>query len=543
MSQKLDTAPELLIDRKTPKLKLKSQSRKTRKHSETMFRSIATRTRTQTKSVGRFLSIRPSRLSIILPRSSSCSGARHLMRHPRPRRKQNHKRWLSTAQSSSLPPETTIESLETQLHQVMGASSSGTTASSKALKSWINTLSNSERQKLSNRLTSTSFQKSPEILPLASAAASEEIPEPSMSQLRLVALNNAIPFLGFGFMDNAILIVAGDAIDTSLGVVLGISTMCAAAIGNIVSDVAGIMLGTVIEDMATQLNLPTPNLNAAQRQLRSVRFANQFGCGLGIVVGCIIGMFPLLLIDSNKVQVRKRQAHLDSIFQDVVTEAGSLVGAAHVSLFVRVERQVAGEKHTTPIPTADGKFLYAKYGNGDDDDDLRFSSDRLLPLGRGIVSRAALTGETWKIDNVQEEPDYHPSEFHHQESDKEVARSMLCVPVLNAEGNTIAVLQAINKIGKGLGDSDNNFKRKKLWEKENDLAFTNQDVQILKALASHIGVALQRLFESEEDEMRVRDTISMLKEYGLAGLGDENASGGFPLTRNNKRRPRLFPED
>jgi tRNA-specific adenosine deaminase 1 len=106
-------------------------------------------------------------------------------------------------------------------------------------------------------------------------------------------------------MDNAILIVAGDAIDTSLGVTLGISTMCAAAIGNIISDVAGIMLGTIIEDFTARLGLPVPNVSAAQRQLRSVRFAGQFGTTVGIVIGCIIGMFPLLLIDSNKVQRMK----------------------------------------------------------------------------------------------------------------------------------------------------------------------------------------------------------------------------------------------
>ena len=54
----------------------------------------------------------------------------------------------------------------------------------------------------------------------ASAAASSssgDIPEPTSTQLRYVALAQVIPFIGFGFMDNAILIIAGDAIDTSLG--------------------------------------------------------------------------------------------------------------------------------------------------------------------------------------------------------------------------------------------------------------------------------------------------------------------------------------
>jgi tRNA-specific adenosine deaminase 1 len=139
----------------------------------------------------------------------------------------------------------------------------------------------------------------------SSTRSESHVPEPHPNELRLVTLNQAIPFLGFGIMDNAILIIAGDAIDTSLGVTLGISTMCAAAIGNIISDVAGIFVGTIIEDFTARLGLPAPNISATQRQLRSVRFAGQFGTTVGMVIGCIIGMFPLLLIDSNKVQRMK----------------------------------------------------------------------------------------------------------------------------------------------------------------------------------------------------------------------------------------------
>jgi hypothetical protein len=161
----------------------------------------------------------------------------------------------------------------------------------------------------------------------AAAAEMDAVVEPTYEQLKLVALAQAIPFVGFGIMDNSILIIAGDAIDTSLGVMLGISTMCAAAIGNIISDVAGIMLGTVVEDfVARWANFPSPNLTNAQRNLRSVRFANQFGCGTGIVIGCIIGMFPLLYIDSHKIERMKREKHIENIFRDVVTEAKTLIG-------------------------------------------------------------------------------------------------------------------------------------------------------------------------------------------------------------------------
>lgn len=129
------------------------------------------------------------------------------------------------------------------------------------------------------------------MLAARAASTSLNVPEPTRKDLQAVALATCIPFIAFGIMDNALLIIAGDAIDTSFGVLLGISTMCAAALGNIISDVAGVMFGTVVEDwLAKHVKLPAPNLTTAQRQLRSVRFANQFGCALGMTIGCLIGM-------------------------------------------------------------------------------------------------------------------------------------------------------------------------------------------------------------------------------------------------------------
>lgn len=286
-------------------------------------------------------------------------------------------------------------------------------------------------------------------------------------------------------MDNAILIVAGDAIDTSLGVLLGISTMCAAAIGNIVSDVAGIGLGTVIEDACGKyLNLRQPVLSHAQRQLRSVRWSHQLGCAAGIVIGCVIGMFPLLFIDSQKIQVRKQEAAMDAIFKDVMQEASSLIGAARTELYLMVDKDHPGK------PTPDGNFLYAKYAD---------RSWRVL--GRGIISRAALTGEAWNIYDVTAEPDY--------EKVDETVKNMACVPVLDAQGRAIAVLQATNK----------------------EHGFSDTDVQILKALASHISVALQRL--GTDEEVGLKDTIQMLKDYGLSGIEGQAQS----------KRRLLFPEE
>jgi hypothetical protein len=70
----------------------------------------------------------------------------------------------------------------------------------------------------------------------AAAAATAVVLEPTRRELYVVALHQAVPFVGFGIMDNSILILAGEAIDINLGATLGISTMCAAAIGNIGAD-------------------------------------------------------------------------------------------------------------------------------------------------------------------------------------------------------------------------------------------------------------------------------------------------------------------
>ena len=96
---------------------------------------------------------------------------------------------------------------------------------------------------------------------------------------------------------------------------LGITTMCAAALGNIVSDLCGVAFGTVIEDAITSFSKkveiisrgrfkmpPMPKLTYEQRNLRSVRFSNQLGTAIGLTVGCIIGMFPLLFFEDKRVE-------------------------------------------------------------------------------------------------------------------------------------------------------------------------------------------------------------------------------------------------
>ncbi len=60
-------------------------------------------------------------------------------------------------------------------------------------------------------------------------------------------LRGIIPMIGFGFIDNFIMLIAGDAIDETFGKALVISTFAAAALGNWVSDVLGLGLASSID--------------------------------------------------------------------------------------------------------------------------------------------------------------------------------------------------------------------------------------------------------------------------------------------------------
>ena len=121
-------------------------------------------------------------------------------------------------------------------------------------------------------------------------------PVPTRRQLGLLWLNMAIPMVGFGFCDNAIMLVAGDAIDSSLGATLGLSMLASAALGNLVSDVAGIGMGDIVEGVAKRCGLPGPKLSPAQLAMTRTRLVAGSGGVLGISIGCLLGMVPLLFM-------------------------------------------------------------------------------------------------------------------------------------------------------------------------------------------------------------------------------------------------------
>jgi GAF domain-containing protein len=432
--------------------------------------------------------------------------------------------------------------------------------------------------------------------------------EPPYRTLRWLAFTTGLPFVGFGFMDNAILIIAGDAIDTSLGVTLGISTMCAAAIGNIISDLAGIGAGAYIEDFCVRvLKLPVPKLDSTQRQLRSVRMASQTGMAIGMTIGCVLGMIPLFFIDSNKAEKLRKKARLEKLCQDVLNEAKTLVGAESTSLYLRVDkdedRKITDNKGNNIKhqrgedvgihgyhPSVSGGYLYAMYyvephhqhnrssprkalmrmvsagdvsnrigstrsdtndtitgafdesnSNSNSDDSVvqvtrpppplpvpSLSQSRAIPVGKGIVSRAVLTGTTWNIvGSLKDEPDFFPLSIETTDGctnlDHGYFRDLVVVPILDGQGRVIAVLEALNK-------------------KTDDNGFSDDDVDVLSSLASHVSVSLQTIYQNSEDEdLRLRDTIRILKKG--KGIQRSKTEGGSSYSIHNDDDDDDFDDD
>uniref|UniRef100_A0A8C6UTU8 Transmembrane protein 65 n=1 Tax=Neogobius melanostomus TaxID=47308 RepID=A0A8C6UTU8_9GOBI len=158
---------------------------------------------------------------------------------------------------------------------------------------------------------------------IAIAQGQMEIAPPTAAQLRYVLLHNALPFVGFGFLDNCIMIVAGTQIELSIGVVLGISTMAAAALGNLVSDLAGLGLAGYVEALASRLGMQIPDLSPKQADMWQTRVSSHSGKAIGVGIGCILGMFPLLFFKDDKDEKKDGKAETNEKTQPAAATESS----------------------------------------------------------------------------------------------------------------------------------------------------------------------------------------------------------------------------
>jgi hypothetical protein len=132
----------------------------------------------------------------------------------------------------------------------------------------------------------------------AAAAAARPAPTTPLTPRALasLALAAGLPFIGFGFVDNFVMLTAGEGIEARFGAALGLSTLAAAGLGNLLSDVAGLGLADQIEARAraSAWGAAAPVLSPADAGRWGVRAARVAGSVGGVSLGCLLGMVPLL---------------------------------------------------------------------------------------------------------------------------------------------------------------------------------------------------------------------------------------------------------
>jgi putative nucleotidyltransferase with HDIG domain len=110
-----------------------------------------------------------------------------------------------------------------------------------------------------------------------------------------------------------------------------------------------------------------------------------------------------------------------------------------------------------------------------------------LPMGQGISGRVAETGETLNVEDAWALP-YFNREFDRQNDFR--TRSVLCLPIKNQVGESIGVIQVINKKGQS--------------------GFNRDDETYLKGLTAQVGVALENSLLHEEVRLSFESSIRTL---------------------------------
>lgn len=79
--------------------------------------------------------------------------------------------------------------------------------------------------------------------------------------------------------------------------------MAAAALGNTISDILGIGSAFYVERLANRIGYSPPKLSPIQMEMPCSRNSANLGRVLGVTLGCILGMCPLLFLNKKPINV------------------------------------------------------------------------------------------------------------------------------------------------------------------------------------------------------------------------------------------------
>ena len=138
-----------------------------------------------------------------------------------------------------------------------------------------------------------------------------------------------------------------------------------------------------------------------------------------------------------------------------------------------------------------------------------------VPLGAGVAGHVAQTRRSLNVPDAYADPRFNPA------ADKATSfrtRNILCAPMFSHSGRLLGVLQALNKRGDG--------------------AFTDDDVSLLEAFASHAAIAVDRarLIEALVEKQKLEETLRLAHAIQMAMLPK-----AFPAAPEFELHARLAP--
>jgi len=281
---------------------------------------------------------------------------------------------------------------------------------------------------------------------------------PTTRQLWLHAMRAGIPMIGFGFIDNLVMITAGERIESSIGVTLGLTTLAAAGLGQIVSDISGICCGGTVDALVGKLlpNMPQARLTLAQKELTAARLAQTFGGCVGVTIGCLAGMSCLFFIDHEALERQKTAAELEKIFDIVemsaMNTADRVVGA-EMSILWMVDTENDNDVWTRVV------------ADGDVATDIEIKKTDYVSMVKKLDSSKDIVERTIRTGKLQ----------RHDVKDKGPVKSMMASPIISGE-KCLGVIQMINK---------------RDAEDGSITPFNKTDAAVLRVLCAHIASFLE----------------------------------------------------
>jgi putative nucleotidyltransferase with HDIG domain len=180
---------------------------------------------------------------------------------------------------------------------------------------------------------------------------------------------------------------------------------------------------------------------------------------------------------AEREQLKELLANLIGVASDLTSELE--FNRLFPMIIARVTEVMAAERTSLYVIDWQSREIWTKVSEGVD--------TITVPLGKGISGRVAETGQPINVIDAWELP-YFDRSFDERNNFR--TRSVLCLPIRGRAGQSIGVIQVINKQGKD--------------------HFDRRDEVFLKGLASQVGIALENSLLIDELKLSFNSSISTL---------------------------------